>query len=151
MLQNRRGICFRFPPFLLSVPLRFSSGSFPSQEALQHPWLSGKSATDHNLLPEIKAYMAKARLRRGIEMVKLANRIQALKVQEEDPENTDFGDDSLPNDQTDFSDKKSLSKAIKGAIFREVVFAKVREMKQQQDTQKVKEEAEKEARQRTFQ
>ncbi|ROT37461.1 Pkinase-domain-containing protein [Sodiomyces alkalinus F11] len=123
-----------------------------SEEALRHPWLSGENATDHNLLPEIKAYMAKARLRRGIEMVKLANRIQALKIQEEDPEDTDFGDDSFSSHQTDLStDKKALSKTIKGAIFREVVFAKVREMKQQQDTQKVKEEAEKEAKRRTFQ
>ncbi|KAL2757631.1 hypothetical protein ACRALDRAFT_2040024 [Sodiomyces alcalophilus JCM 7366] len=122
-----------------------------SEEALRHPWLSGKNATDHNLLPEIKAYMAKARLRRGIEMVKLANRIQALKIQEEDPEDTDFRDDTLSSHQTDFSaDRKTLSKAVKGAIFREVVFAKVREMKQQRDTQKVKEEAEKEARRRTM-
>ena len=54
------------------------------QEALQHPWLTGQTASDHNLLPEIRAYMAKARLRRGIEMVKLANRIEALKMQEDE-------------------------------------------------------------------
>lgn len=34
--------------------------------------------------------MAKAKLRRGIEMVKLANRIESLKVQEDDPDDTDF-------------------------------------------------------------
>ena len=56
------------------------------QQALNHCWLSGDNATDHNLLPEIKAYMAKARLRRGIEMVKLANRIEALKMQEDEEE-----------------------------------------------------------------
>ena len=38
------------------------------------------------MLPEIRAYMAKARLRRGIEMVKLANRIEALKMQEDEEE-----------------------------------------------------------------
>ena len=31
------------------------------QQSLKNPWIAGKGATDHNLLPEIKAYMAKAR------------------------------------------------------------------------------------------
>lgn len=113
--------------------------------------------------------MARARLRRGIELVKLANRIEALKVQEEDPENTDVPDDAtLAADQSQSSpvspfapssskiggsagassqkppaEKRSLSKTIKGAIFREVVLAKVREMKQQQESQKVQEEVKK--------
>lgn len=121
-----------------------------SEEALRHPWLSGQTATDHNLLPEIKAYMAKARLRRGIEMVKLANRIEALKLQE-DPEDTDFRDDEFSRQHAPTQDKKALSKAVKGAIFREVVFAKLREMKQQQDTDKVKHEVEQEAKRRTMQ
>jgi calcium/calmodulin-dependent protein kinase I len=123
--------------------------------------LSGENATDHNLLPEIKAYMAKARLRRGIELVKLANRIEALKGQEEDPENSDVPDDAtLAADQSRASnvalasrkgEKRTLSKTIKGAIFREVVMAKVREMKESETTLKVKEEAEKEARRKSFQ
>jgi calcium/calmodulin-dependent protein kinase I len=108
------------------------------------------------LLPEIKAYLARHRLRRGIEMVKLANRIEALKLQEEDPENSDMPKDStLAADQssralspkanegstnaTKGGEKRSLSKTIKGAIFREVVLAKVREMKQQEETLKVTE------------
>lgn len=134
--------------------------SFPArQRALAHPWLSGKSATDHNLLPEIRAYLTRARLRRGIEMVKLANRIEALKMQEEDPENSDMPKDAtLAADQSrrfssnangsgsagfdnDSSSgeggKRQLSKTIKSAIFREVVLAKVREMKQQEETLKV--------------
>ncbi|KAG7131074.1 Calcium/calmodulin-dependent protein kinase cmkA like [Verticillium longisporum] len=121
-----------------------------SEEALSHAWLSGDSATDHNLLPEIKAYMAKARLRRGIEMVKLANRIESLKLQEDDPDDTDFRDEDFAKHTTLSQDKKALSKAVKGAIFREVVFAKVREMKQQQETLTVKEEAEKEHKRRSF-
>lgn len=130
-----------------------------SQQALHHSWLSGESATDHNLLPEIKAYIAKARLKRGIEMVKLANRIEALKMQEDDPENPDFPADSkdaaadaaVANSSDPPREKKSLSKIAKGAIFREVVLAKVREMKEQEQTLKVKEEAEKkEAKRRSF-
>ena len=130
------------------------------------------------MLPEIRAYLTRARLRRGIEMVKLANRIEALKMQEEDPENSDMPKDAtLAADQTrHFSPsshanhtgsdsvsapaasppagdasgsgsgeggKRTLSKTIKGAIFREVVLAKVREMKEQEETLKVTEEASK--------
>ncbi|TRX97710.1 hypothetical protein FHL15_001465 [Xylaria flabelliformis] len=132
-----------------------------SSQALKHPWLSGETATDHNLLPEIKAYMAKARLRRGIELVKLSNRIEALKIQEDDPENPDFPEDAraaaeeAQNAQSSkaekpVSGKGRLSNAVKGAIFREVVLAKVREMKEQEQTQKVKEEVEREARRKSF-
>ncbi|KAI0515290.1 Pkinase-domain-containing protein [Xylaria bambusicola] len=131
-----------------------------SSEALKHPWLSGENATEHNLLPEIKAYIAKARLRRGIELVKLTNRIEALKIQEDDPENPDFPGDSVAAASeaqdaqsqagTSNGGKGKLSRAVKGAIFREVVLAKVREMKEKEQTEKVKEEAEKEARRKSF-
>ncbi|KAI0848955.1 calcium/calmodulin-dependent protein kinase 1 [Daldinia vernicosa] len=131
-----------------------------SKQALKHPWLSGENASDHNLLPEIKAYMAKARLRRGIELVKLANRIEALKLQEDDPEHPDFADDSVapagqgsdkPPSPKQETGKGKLTRAMKGAIFREVVLAKVREMKEQEQTLKVTEEAEKEAKRKSFQ
>lgn len=139
-----------------------------SSQALNHIWLTGDNATDHNLIPEIKAYMAKARLRRGIEMVKLANRIEALKIQEEDPEDSDMptdsyaaaGSSSASNassskpeagaSTTSSEGKRNLAKKLKGAIFREVVLAKVREMKQQEQTLKVAEEVEKEAKRRSF-
>jgi calcium/calmodulin-dependent protein kinase I len=96
--------------------------------------------------------MAKARLKRGIEMVKLANRIEALKMHDDDPENPDFPADTGASPLTSSAGgpKKSLSRATKGAIFRAVVLAKVREMKEQEQTLKVKEEAEKEARRRSF-
>ncbi|KAI2628989.1 Pkinase-domain-containing protein [Xylaria nigripes] len=131
-----------------------------SSQALQHSWLSGENATDHNLLPEIKAYIAKARLRRGIELVKLSNRIEALKIQEDDPENPDFPDNAAVSvdeaqeaaDSTAAAPKGAgrLNRAVKGAIFREIVLAKVREMKEEEHTQKVKEEKEKEAGRKSF-
>lgn len=121
-----------------------------SENALKHIWLTGKTASDHNLLPEIQAYMAKARLRRGIEMVKLANRIEALKMQE-DEEDGAPGEADVPanagkaageaiaahsirpplgSSDSSSSSKSRLTRAAKGAIFREVVLAKVREMKE---------------------
>ena len=103
------------------------------------------------MLPEIKAYMAKARLKRGIEMVKLANRIEALKMQEDDPENPDLPENpAAAASAAAASGKDKLNKAVKGAIFREVVMAKVREAKEQEQTLKVREEVEKEARRKSF-
>ncbi|EPE07822.1 calcium calmodulin-dependent protein kinase [Ophiostoma piceae UAMH 11346] len=127
---------------------RWSSG-----DALKHKWLIGESATEHNLLPEIKAYMAKARLRRGIELIKLKNRIEALKIQEDDPDNTDMqADPEVPSPASEAvpgqvdgpagpsSSAKQTIQKVKGAIFREVVMAKVREMRQQEeDDRKVEE------------
>src|SRR5450432_3553252 len=106
--------------------------------------------------------MAKARLRRGIEIVKLANRIEALKMQEDESDSAP-GDADVPADATATADaavaagnpvgpKKSLSNLSGGAIFREVVMAKVREKKQQEEALKVEKEAhENEARRRSFQ
>lgn len=117
--------------------------------------------------------MAKARLRRGIEIVKLANRIESLKMQEDSGD--DISEIDIPTDgmqaaanaglspggesQTGRArspsvpgEKKSLSKIAKGAIFREVVLAKVREMKEQEQALKVESEAlEKDAKRRSFQ
>ena len=114
-----------------------------SREALQDPWIAGKGATDHNILPEIKAYMATAKLKRGIELVKLANRIEALKLQE-DEEEEQPNESDVPADALQAADqaahahsrgqsssslavpageptrKRSLSKLAKSAIFREV-------------------------------
>lgn len=128
-----------------------------SKEALAHVWLTGDTATEHDLLPEIRSYVAKAKLKRGIELVKLANRIEQLKVQEEpqDGDDTDIptgapGAASLAvkNQQTrGVSPGRGLStepateskpnKEANSAIFREVVMAKVREMKQDQETNKL--------------
>jgi len=113
------------------------------------------------LLPEIKAYMTKARLKRGIELVKLANRIEALKMQEDEEEDVPQAGDvpagarqaagdalahqdekpleaglKVPEDKG-VTHKRSLSKIAKGAIFREVVLAKVREMKADEEAQKI--------------
>ncbi|KAH8602547.1 kinase-like domain-containing protein [Bisporella sp. PMI_857] len=142
-----------------------------TKEALRHPWLSGENATTHDLLPEIKTYMAKARLRRGIEIVKLANRIEALKMQEDEiedaPGQADVPADAkkaagqalsggdagsslqgLSKSNTEAStgsassgEKRNLSKIAKGAIFREVVLAKVRDMKEAEKKLKVEQDA----------
>ena len=118
-----------------------------SDDALNDPWIAGRGATDHNLLPEIKAYIARARLKRGVELVKLANRIEALKMQEDEeddvPQEADIPADTkkaaqeavdhhhpqqsrssggglAPPEDHSVTRKRSLSKMAKSAIFREV-------------------------------
>jgi len=133
-----------------------------SEKALQHIWLSGQNASDHDLLPEIRSYCIKARLRRGVEIIKLANRIEALKRQEDEEEEAP-GEADIPSamleaageqlaannfeksigsteEKTTAHIKPKLSRLARGAIFKEVVLAKVREEK---ETQKQKELEEK--------
>ena len=128
-----------------------------SKAALQHIWLKGETASDHDLLPEIRSYMARAKLRRGIELVKLANRIESLKMQEEGHEE---GDTTIPANApkaaglavrnqlrgvspgkglstNDNPEKMPLSKAAKGAIFKEVVLAHSRQVKDQEQSDKL--------------
>ena len=145
--------------FVVALLQPEASRRLTSEEALNHVWLTGTTATDFNLLPEFRAYMAKARLRRGIEIIKLANRIEALKIQ--DPEDTDgtLGSLDIPSDSKEMAGqalsknngksglptdgpKKSLSKLAKGAIFREVVLAKVREEKEKAEREKAQAAAE---------
>jgi calcium/calmodulin-dependent protein kinase I len=103
-------------------------------------------------------------------MVKLANRIEQLKMQEEDPDNSDMpateaapaaaAVDAKADAEAGAGEaaaqgsagaaagggagaKRTLQNTVKGAIFREVVLAKVREMKEQEETLKVTEEASK--------
>jgi calcium/calmodulin-dependent protein kinase I len=108
--------------------------------------------------------MAKARLRRGIEIVKLANRIEALKMQEDELDEVP-GQADVPADAkaaaggalsgedagrglgtsveagSSAGSKRSLSNIAKGAIFREVVLAKVREAKEQEHALQVEKDA----------
>ncbi|KAK2813193.1 hypothetical protein FQN50_000871 [Emmonsiellopsis sp. PD_5] len=155
--------------FILTLLQPDQSRRATSEEALAHPWLKGETASDHNLLPELKAYMAKARLKRGIEIIKLANRIEALRMQEEDEEDIPSAVDmstettitttstaeqptspEQPSHKTsettsdapaDGTKKRSLSRIARGAIFREVVLAKVREMKEAEEKEQIEREA----------
>lgn len=141
--------------FILTMLKPDPSKRVTSEEALHHKWLTGESASDRDLLPEIRAYIARARLRRGIEIVKLANRIESLKMHEEEdgediPSPMDVGasaeGDAAPaNSETGPAPSgQSTGKrwnAARGAIFREVVLAKVREQKEHDEREKVEREA----------
>lgn len=118
--------------------------------------------------------MAKARLRRGIEIIKLANRIEALKMQE-DEEDEAPADSDLPTNSEAAAvaavagpaggsleapgsrpppspeSKRSLSAIAKQSIFREVVMAKVRETKEAEQAKAIEAEAnEQDAKKKSF-
>lgn len=95
---------------------------------MDHIWLSGKNATDHNLLPEIRGFRARSKFRRVIEKIKLQARIQKLKEQEDDPENSDLSE-----------------------IFREIALAKVADEKEEKEVLRVTEEITKDVKRRSFQ
>lgn len=152
-----KGVSQDAKDFILTLLQPDPTHRVTSEEALKHVWLTGTTASDRDLLPEIRAYIAKARLRRGIEIVKLANRIEALKMHEEE---VDEGEEDIPSPMPlgDGNDeaatptegesspdgtrkKRSLSKIARGAIFREVVLAKVREVKEKEEREKVEREA----------
>jgi calcium/calmodulin-dependent protein kinase I len=93
-------------------------------------------------------------------MIKLANRIESLKMQEDDGSETP-GQSDMPSDSTAAAGdamsgkatgkphppaeigaaSKKLRDVAKGAIFREVVLAKVKEMKEQEKSLTVEREA----------
>ncbi|EXJ57120.1 CAMK/CAMK1/CAMK1-CMK protein kinase [Cladophialophora yegresii CBS 114405] len=145
--------------FILSLLQPEPKRRATSKEALKHIWLTGETASDHDLLPEIRAYLAKMKLKRGIELVKLANRIDALKMQDQEDPGSPDANDIPANAQnaaglavknhirgvspgrglatSEANEKRSLSNAAKSAIFREVVLAKVREMKDKEKTDKL--------------
>lgn len=113
---------------------------------MHNRWLKGETATDYDILPEIKSFIAKARLRRGIEMVKLANRIEALRMQddEQDPAVPGGAGQAAAQSPTPAqaqpegksSASRRLSRAARSDIFRAIVLAKVREMKSEEEQTK---------------
>ena len=132
-----------------------------SEEASKDIWLTGTTASNHDILPELRAYMAKSRLKRGIEMVKLAKRIESLKMLSDDTEG-DHLNSEVPGNAAEAAGRKinagarspglpsskesagsRLSRAARSAIFREVVLAKVREMKAEKEDKEKTASAEK--------
>jgi calcium/calmodulin-dependent protein kinase I len=78
--------------FILSLIQPDPDKRWTSEQALGHIWLSGKTANDVDLLPELrKAREARAKLKHAILAISLQKRIAALKTEESDSE-SDMGD-----------------------------------------------------------
>lgn len=126
---------------------------------MKHTWLSGQTATEHDLLPELRrAKEARMKLKHAILAVSLQKRIAKLKTEESDPESEEMGDAAaaVPGagifGASGSGEKKTtLADKLKGgAVFREVVLAKVREEKAKKESLQTDEELVQEARRRSF-
>lgn len=114
------------------------------QQALRHRWLTGVTATDHDLVEELRSRRVKARLRLGVERVQLTRRIENLKNQLGQDESEDVPVDAsraaeealLVKTESPVVAGKArerLTKAAKSDIFREVVLAAAREERRNQE------------------
>lgn len=107
-----------------------------NKEALRHPWLTGTTASDKDLVADLRSRQVRARLRAGIQRVQLAKRIEQLKAQSADDE------EDIPQSPSEAATDvylrgggSPLSRKLKGDIFRAVVVAKAREMRQQKENE----------------
>lgn len=124
---------------------------------MSHTWLSGQTATDYDLLPELRrAREARAKLKHAILAISLQKRISKLKVEESDSE-SDMGDaegaaGGAPKDGASKAGGPVLKDKIKKATaFQEVVRASLRAEQQKKEALEVDQELEAEARRRSFQ
>lgn len=127
--------------------------AYLSQQALKHSWLTGLSATDHDLSASLRKHRVKARISLAVTRISLARRIEALKLEEaraaEAPDESDIpadagkaADEALGSRDTPvFTMQSRISRAAKADIFRAVVLAKTKEMRQQQETLKLEKSA----------
>ncbi|BFZ55963.1 Calmodulin-dependent protein kinase cmk2 [Savitreella phatthalungensis] len=120
-----------------------------SAAALADVWITGKTAKQSDLLPQVsKGFNARRKFRRAVEMVKLANRLKALEVSSDDeeagvangsrksstsgslavPDTIDGG--SSPDGERRLSSQGRRFRS-NSAVFAEVVKAKVRDAKQE--------------------
>lgn len=116
-----------------------------SQQALSHTWLSGQTATDHDLLPELRrAREARAKLKHAILAVSLKKRIAALKTDENDSESDEMGDaeEGIPGPSGDKKSTLIRDRVKDGAVFREVVLGAVRDKKAKEEAEAAEKELE---------
>lgn len=86
---------------------------------MEHIWVSGLTASEHDLLPDIsRAMEARAKLKHAILAVTLKKRIAALKEAESDSDDMGDAEDGVPSSDVEKRD---------GAMFREVVLGAVRD------------------------
>lgn len=119
-----------------------------SEQALHHSWLSGLTATDHDLVKTLRSRRIKTRMRLAIERVRLANRIEAIRRQQEDedadiPSNAEHAADEALQSPDGAAKSKAggMSRAQQADILRSVVLAKAREEKENKETQQLEQHA----------
>ncbi|CAG9953750.1 unnamed protein product [Clonostachys rosea f. rosea IK726] len=120
--------------FIMHLILPDPEKRWTSEEALGHIWLSGKTATDHDLLPEIRrAREARAKLKHAILAVSLKKRIAALKADESDSDEMGDAEEGIPSVGGEKKLNVLREKVKDGAVFREVVLGAVRDKRAKEE------------------
>ncbi|CAH0026740.1 unnamed protein product [Clonostachys rhizophaga] len=136
--------------FIMHLILPDPDKRWTSEEALGHIWLSGKTATDHDLLPEIRrAREARAKLKHAILAVSLKKRIAALKADESDSDEMGDAEESIPSVGGEKKLNVLREKVKDGAVFREVVLGAVRDKRAKEEAAAAEEQELEEARKRS--
>ena len=119
-----------------------------SEQALHHSWLTGLTATDHDLVKTLRSRRIKTRMRLAIERVRLANRIESIRRQQEEeaddiPSNAESAADQALQSPEGAAKTKpdEMSRAQKADILRRVVLAKAQEEKAMQETRQIEQHA----------
>jgi calcium/calmodulin-dependent protein kinase I len=119
--------------FILHLIVPEPEKRWTSEQALRHTWLSGQTATDHDLLPELRrAREARAKLKHAILAVSLKKRIAALKTDESD-ESDEMGDAEAAAPPAEKKSNLIRDRVKDGAVFREVVLGAVRDKKAKEE------------------
>ncbi|VUC28353.1 unnamed protein product [Clonostachys rosea] len=136
--------------FIMHLILPEPEKRWTSEEALGHIWLSGKTATDHDLLPEIRrAREARAKLKHAILAVSLKKRIAALKADESDSDEMGDAEEGIPSTGGEKKLNVLREKVKDGAVFREVVLGAVRDKRAKEEAAAAEEQELEEARKRS--
>ncbi|CAG9937881.1 unnamed protein product [Clonostachys rosea f. rosea IK726] len=136
--------------FIMHLILPDPEKRWTSEEALGHIWLSGKTATDHDLLPEIRrAREARAKLKHAILAVSLKKRIAALKADESDSDEMGDAEEGIPSVGGEKKLNVLREKVKDGAVFREVVLGAVRDKRAKEEAAAAEEQELEEARKRS--
>jgi len=123
--------------FIMKLIVPEPEKRWTSEQALGHIWLSGKNATDHDLVPELlRAREARAKLKHAILAVSLSKRIAALKADESDSDSAEMADAEagIPGAVSPGEKPNLLKEKVKsGAVFREVVLGAVKDKKAKEE------------------
>ncbi|OTA03253.1 Calcium/calmodulin-dependent protein kinase [Trichoderma parareesei] len=126
-----------------------------AEQALGHIWLSGKNATDHDLLPELrKAREARAKLKHAILAVSLRKRIAALQDVESDSDSDEMAaaEEAIPGQPAAPSNKTNVlrEKVKDGSLFRSVALAAIRDHAAKKEAEITDEDLVKQANRKSF-
>ncbi|OAQ84444.1 calcium/calmodulin-dependent protein kinase [Purpureocillium lilacinum] len=143
--------------FILKLIVPEPEQRWTSKQALGHIWLTGKNATEHDLVPELlKARELRSKFKHAVLAASLKKRIADLKDADSDSDNEmRDAEQAIPSASSASLPKPdaktaSLKDKISGAMFREVVLAKLKDEKQKKEALEVDQELENEVRRRSF-